>query len=165
MKKLQFYFAALLLLFASATIAQQHVSLDADKHMGKHIMVNAPNIVWTNGPGSLPPGSKMAILEGDLSAPGPFTARLILPANYKIKPHFHPAVEHVTVIEGSFFMGAGKEYNEATATEIKAGGFAVMPVGYAHFAFTKEATTIQLHGVGPWGITYINEADDPRKKK
>lgn len=164
MKKLHYFFTLVLFFFGAAALAQ-HVSLDADKHSGKHIMVNASKIVWSNGPASLPPGSKMVILEGDLSAPGPFTARLLLPSNYKISPHFHPAVEHVTVIKGSFFMGAGKEFNEKTATEIKSGGFAVMPVGYAHFAFTKGPATIQLHGMGPWGITYINEADDPRKKK
>jgi hypothetical protein len=33
-----------------------------------------------------------------------------------------------------------------------------------HFAFTKADTVIQLHGMGPWGITYLNPADDPRKQ-
>jgi hypothetical protein len=27
-----------------------------------------------------------------------------------------------------------------------------------------EETVIQLHGVGPWQINYINPADDPRKQ-
>jgi hypothetical protein len=25
-------------------------------------------------------------------------------------------------------------------------------------------TVVQLHGVGPWQINYLNPADDPRKK-
>ena len=34
-----------------------------------------------------------------------------------------------------------------------------------HFAYTtKEPVELQLHGMGPWGITYLNPADDPRKK-
>jgi hypothetical protein len=33
------------------------------------------------------------------------------------------------------------------------------------FGYTKEETVIQLHGVGPWGLTYLNPADDPRKKQ
>ena len=33
-----------------------------------------------------------------------------------------------------------------------------------HFAWTKEETIVQVHGVGPWGFTYVNPADDPRKK-
>jgi hypothetical protein len=28
----------------------------------------------------------------------------------------------------------------------------------------REETIVQVHGIGPWGITYVNEADDPRKK-
>jgi hypothetical protein len=42
------------------------------------------------------------------------------------------------------------------------GGFAVMPIEYVHYAFTTEETIIQLHGIGPWGINYVNEEDDPR---
>jgi len=41
----------------------------------------------------------------------------------------------------------------------------VMQVKTPHFAYTTdEPVEIQLHGVGPWGITYLNPADDPRKK-
>jgi len=34
----------------------------------------------------------------------------------------------------------------------------------AHFAWNKEETIVQVHGVGPWGVTYVNPADDPRKQ-
>jgi hypothetical protein len=34
----------------------------------------------------------------------------------------------------------------------------------AHFAFADEDTVIQLNSMGPWGLTYVNPADDPRKK-
>jgi hypothetical protein len=44
------------------------------------------------------------------------------------------------------------------------GSFAVMPAGVRHFASMKGETILQLHGVGPWGITYVNPADDPRQK-
>jgi hypothetical protein len=33
-----------------------------------------------------------------------------------------------------------------------------------HFGWTAEETIVQLHGVGPWGVTYVNPADDPRNK-
>ena len=32
------------------------------------------------------------------------------------------------------------------------------------FGFAKEETIIQVNAEGPWGINYINPADDPRKK-
>lgn len=34
-----------------------------------------------------------------------------------------------------------------------------------HFAWAKGETEIQVHGVGPWTITYVNPTDDPRKKQ
>jgi anti-sigma factor RsiW len=37
-------------------------------------------------------------------------------------------------------------------------------VGTSHFVETKEETVIQVHGVGPWGVTYVNPDDDPNKK-
>jgi hypothetical protein len=33
-----------------------------------------------------------------------------------------------------------------------------------HYAMAKEATIIQIHGMGPFAITYVNPNDDPRKK-
>jgi hypothetical protein len=40
-----------------------------------------------------------------------------------------------------------------------------MPAGMRHFARTQGETIVQLHGVGPWGITYVNPSDDPRKTR
>jgi mannose-6-phosphate isomerase-like protein (cupin superfamily) len=148
----------------SFVYAQEHAGTDSQA-TGGHILVNGKNLGWKTGPASLPAGTQISVLEGDLSKAGPFTARVMLPASYRIPPHFHPAIEHVTVVEGSFYMGTGKEFNESTATELKTGDFAVMPIGFAHYAFTRDKAIIQLHGIGPWGITYINEADDPRKKQ
>jgi hypothetical protein len=34
-----------------------------------------------------------------------------------------------------------------------------------HFFMSKTPATIQVHGMGPFGITYVNAADDPRNKK
>jgi hypothetical protein len=33
-----------------------------------------------------------------------------------------------------------------------------------HFLWTAEEATVQVHGVGPIAITYVNPADDPRTK-
>jgi hypothetical protein len=49
---------------------------------------------------------------------------------------------------------------------IPTGGFALMQPKTHHFAYTTtEAVELQLHGIGPWGVAYINAADDPRKKQ
>lgn len=39
-----------------------------------------------------------------------------------------------------------------------------MPKEMHHFAVTKGATILQVHGIGPFEINYVNPADDPRKK-
>jgi hypothetical protein len=33
-----------------------------------------------------------------------------------------------------------------------------------HYAFCNDETVIQIHGTGPFDITYINAGDDPRTK-
>ena len=37
--------------------------------------------------------------------------------------------------------------------------------GMKHFAWATGETVVQLHGVGPWGIQYVNPADDARNNK
>ena len=151
----------LLSIFSVGTnIQAQDMKMPAD-----HIMVMPNDIKWLDAPPSLPPGAKLAVIEGDPKAAGLFTMRIKVPANYMIMPHWHPADEHVTVIKGSFYMGLGEKFDKKTAKEIPTAGFAVMLMGTRHFAFTKEETIVQIHGMGPWGITYVNPADDPRNKK
>lgn len=159
MKKLLALLIPILSLSAINLIAQDH-------NMGSapHVTVNNNDMVWKDGPASLPAGAKIATIEGDMSKAELFTVRLSFPANYKVPPHWHPAVEHVTVLKGAFYMGMGEKFDEAAAVKLGEGGFALMQIKQAHFAFTKKRTVIQLHGMGPWGITYINPADDPRKK-
>lgn len=147
---------------ASLLQAQEKTTEKAVEHQTDHIMLVPTDLTWKDGPASLPKGVKSTVLEGDPTKAGPFTMQLKLPANYKVPPHFHPAIEHVTVLSGSFHMGVGEVFDESKATKLPVGGFAVMSIGTRHFAFTKEEATIQLHGIGPWGITYVNPADDPR---
>lgn len=130
-----------------------------------HINLKQSDLKWVDGPPSLPKGAQMVALEGSPGEEGIFTMRLKLPAGYRISPHWHPAWEHITVIDGSFWMGLGEKFDEAAMHEIPAGGFGAMAPGQRHFAMTKGATIIQLHGMGPWQIIYVDPANDPRTKK
>ncbi|MGQ0714828.1 MAG: cupin domain-containing protein [Gemmatimonadaceae bacterium] len=130
-----------------------------------HAIIALPNaITWGPAPAILPSGAQAAVLEGDPSKPGPFTLRIVMPANYRIPPHYHPVTEHVTVLEGTFYVGMGETFDVTKAATLPAGTFAALEPQVRHFAFTKERTVIQLHGVGPWGLVYVNPADDPRNK-
>ncbi len=128
-----------------------------------HVMITPADLAWTAGPAAIPSGAKHAVIEGDPKQPGLFTMRLSLPASYKISPHWHPADEHITVISGTFYMGHGETFDAAKGKSLPAGSFVVMPARSGHFAFTKDAAVIQLHGLGPWAVNYFNPADDPRK--
>src|SRR6266567_4459291 len=85
------------------------------------------------------------------------------PPAYKVPPHVHPADENVTVLSGTFNFGMGEKFDEAKGTALKPGGYFKASKGMAHYAWFTEPTIIQVHGVGPTGINYINPADDPRK--
>jgi hypothetical protein len=37
-----------------------------------------------------------------------------------------------------------------------------IPVGAAHFAWTEDETIVQINAMGPFGIEYVDPADDPR---
>jgi quercetin dioxygenase-like cupin family protein len=117
---------------------------------------------WGPAPAILPAGARLAVLEGDPSKAGPFTMRLDMPAGYRIPPHFHQVDEHVTVISGAFQVGMGDAFDTGKLTTLPPGTFGVIPPGMRHFARAEKATVIQLHGVGPWGLTYVNPADQPK---
>jgi len=127
------------------------------------MMATPDELKWTDVP-SLPAGAKIVVIEGPLNEAVPFTFRLKFPANYQIPAHWHPASEHVTVISGTFNMGTGDKLERSKTKALSAGGVAIMQPKTNHFAWTTGETIVQVHGVGPWAITYVNPADDPRKK-
>ncbi|MEX2382782.1 MAG: cupin domain-containing protein, partial [Opitutales bacterium] len=129
---------------------------------GEHALYHADEIDWHDGPDSLPEGSQIAVLEGDPTQEGFFTARLKFPADYRIPPHTHPRTERVTVLSGEFKLGMGREFDEEDTVSLSEGAFFTMPAGMEHYVQTGSETTIQLTGVGPWGIEYVNPEDDPR---
>jgi quercetin dioxygenase-like cupin family protein len=130
---------------------------------GGFIIATPSDLKWADSP-ALPPGAKMAVIEGKINEEGPITARVKLPANYKIPAHWHPVVERVTVLSGTFNYGMGDKFDSQTTKALAPGSVVVMPPKMNHFVWTKEETVVQLNVTGPWGITYVNPADDPRKK-
>ena len=113
----------------------------------------------------LPPGCKYVVLEGDPAKEGYFAMRLKLPAGYKIPPHTHPNVERVTILSGTFNLGTGATFDSKSGEALRAGSYFAMPTGMQHFAWTDDEVELQLATIGPWGITYVNPADDPGRKK
>ena len=123
------------------------------------------DLKWQDGPASLPPGAKIAVLEGDPTKEGPFVFRVKVPDGYRIPPHTHPKPERVTIISGTFHLGMGEVFDEKKGEALPAGTYGTWPAGMKHFVWVKEETVVQFHGEGPWVIEYVNPTDDPRKSK
>ncbi|MDK8464836.1 cupin domain-containing protein [Marinobacter sp. SS13-12] len=139
------------------------LALAATPYQGEgYTMVTPSDLEW--GPvGSMAPGAKISVIEGNLAEEKPFTIRLRLPADYVIAPHIHPAYERVTVLSGTFHFAHGEEVDRNKATALPEGSVAIMSPGDPMFGYTEEEVVIQLHGTGPWGIEYLDPEDDPRK--
>jgi hypothetical protein len=127
---------------ASSSIwAQSGVHTDGSGHK----MVTPDDLKWVEVP-SLPPGAKLALIEGPLNEPVAFTFRLQFPANYQIPAHWHPAVERVTVISGTVNMGIGDKLDKQKTKALGPGSMAIMQPKTNHFVWTKEEAVVQLNG-------------------
>jgi quercetin dioxygenase-like cupin family protein len=154
MKKL--LISAALIALAGAAFAQ-HAAVT---------MIKPDALKWADVP-VLPKGAQTATLVGDPTKAGElYVVRLKVPANYQVPPHTHPYAQQViTVISGSFGLGHGDKL-EKKGELLKAGSVVIHAGMTPHYVWTgNEETIIQVEGIGPGvGITYLNPADDPRKK-
>jgi quercetin dioxygenase-like cupin family protein len=155
------FLIALLLVGAAGNAIAQGAPATGAEHA---IMVLPDQVSWKPAPPSLPAGAKAAVLEGNPKEAGPFTMRLALPAGYRIPPHYHPAAERVTVIKGTFQLGMGDKVDQSALNSMPAGSYISMEPETRHFAQAKGNTVVQINGVGPWKLVYVNPADDPSKK-
>jgi quercetin dioxygenase-like cupin family protein len=154
--------SVLAVILAGGALAQTH---ESEKGMPGHVMVTPDQVQWSDAP-SIGAGVKIAVLEGTMKDESPFTALIKFPANFKVPAHTHPVTERVTVLSGNFHLGIGEEFDRAKAKTLPPGSVALMPPGVAMFAYTEdEESVIQLHGTGPWGITYLNPEESPALKK
>ena len=148
--------AGAVLAFAAAALPVQA----ADKP--DHLVLTPKELKWADVP-SLPKGAKAALIEGPMSEAGPFMVRLKFPANYKLPPHWHNNIEHVTVLSGTLNMGIGDKFDQKKTHALGPGHVSIMQPKTKHYAWTKVETIAQVHGIGPWEVTYVNPDDDPRK--
>jgi quercetin dioxygenase-like cupin family protein len=122
---------------------------------------------WMDGStAGLPAGAKIAVVSGDPSKDGSnFVIRAKLPANYAVPPHHHPGDETVRVLgAGTLTYGMGDKVNTASSASLTKGYHVTMQAGMNHWASNTDPVEIQVSGKGPFGIIYVNPADDPRKK-
>lgn len=153
--------------FAAGAKQETQQTEAVERQAGKkaqHNVIRSDELTWTDGPAALPPGARVAKLEGDPMMKGVFTLRLEMPAGYQVAPHTHPRTEHITVVSGTLNVAMGEKMDKSRGRALSAGGFAAMHPGMAHYVWTTEKTVLQLHGIGPWEINYVNPSDDPRQR-
>lgn len=122
------------------------------------------DIKWQDAP-SIGPGAKTAVIHGDPKSSGPFVMRLRIPPNTTIRAHTHPADENVTVLSGTLYFAAGDKPDPRTAKAYGPGSYFSISKGKPMVAFSKDSEVVaQLHGTGPWGISYTDSKDSPAKK-
>jgi quercetin dioxygenase-like cupin family protein len=131
--------------------------------MDEHKALTADDVKWGPAPPSIPKGAQAAVIYGDPSKDGLFALRLKLPKGYHIPPHTHPKPEVVTILSGTLQLGQGGTADQSKTKALPAGSFFAMSPGMQHYVYAAEDTVLQLNSNGPWGLTYVNEKDDPRK--
>ena len=151
---------ALLSLLPLALLAAPHPKA-AKAGATEHVMVDAATLDWGPAPPGLPAGAQAVVLSGDPGKPGLFVLRLKAPAGYRVPRHWHPADEHVTVLEGDFHLDMGSGTDTHTH-DFSAGGYAVLPAKMQHAASTNGGAVVQVSGMGPFAIHYVDPKDDPR---
>jgi len=153
---------ALALLAATGALAAD-AAKKPDAAKGAAMSVNPDEIKWGPAPPDLPKGAEIAVLHGDPAKKAPFTLRLKLPDAYKIPPHWHTKDEQLTILSGNFVLHMG-DTMEAPATSLAAGGFHFLPGKMHHAAEANGETIVQLDGIGPFDIHYLDPADNPNPK-
>lgn len=126
---------------------------------------SAEDMKWADGPPSLPKGCKFVVLEGDPGKEGPFVMRAKLPDGYRVPAHTHPKTERITVLSGTFYISMVDAHGVSDPKVMRTGAYGHWPTGMKHMAWVKGETVIQIHGIGPWSIEYVNPDDDPRNHK
>ena len=131
----------------------------------QYTVMQPHSIKWAAAPPSLPKGAQIAVLSGDPGKAEPFVIRVKVPAGYKMAAHTHPTDEHLTVISGTLEIGMGDKLDPKKVEALKSGGYVLMPKGMHHYALFPQETVLQVSGLGPFEVTYLNTADDPKKAK
>ena len=120
---------------------------------------------WMAAPPALPSGAQMAVVSGDPGKKGRFTIELKMPADYAVPPHSHPTDEVVKVLSGKLHYSMTDKIDMPKAKTLTAGHSVTMKAKMHHWVHAPAPATIQVSGMGPFQITYVDPKDDPRGAK
>lgn len=149
----------------SPLIATGSTGLAEDAH-AMTLVPSAGVVTWAPGRASLPKGTQLAMLVGDPGQPGPFVLRVKLPPGSIVAPHWRATAENLTVLSEHVFHAMGDKLDKSQGKELEAGGFVYLPGKTNHSVWTTTSeAVVQVTGTGPFGVNYVNPADDPSKSQ
>ena len=153
--------------FAAVAIGMfvlQHVAA-ADDMEKMTLLPSGGAIKWGEAPSNLPKGVQLTVLAGDPSKSGLFVLRVNAPPNTVIAPHMHKTAENLTVLSGMLYHEMGTKLDTKGGDKLTSGAFVYLPAEMPHSVWTtSEGAVIQVTGTGPFGLDYVNPADDPSRK-
>ena len=110
-----------------------------------------------------PPSARLAVLVGHPTEPGPYVIRVKVPSGVKLMPHRHEEDRVYTVISGVFYIGRGDQFDEEKLKAYPPGSIVVLPGDTPHFHWAKSGEYVtQVTAIGPLGLEYLDDHDDPR---
>jgi len=123
---------------------------------GKQIVgLTAEQIRWFT-PSYYNDGRQRAQLLGDSTKGGMWVDRVRIPGGGRVLAHTHSQDEQVTVIQGTWYLGEGQEFDANKLRSYPAGSFIIIPAGVPHFAGAKDGPVIvQLSGRGKFATHYL----------
>ncbi|GBR31788.1 cupin domain-containing protein [Gluconobacter kondonii] len=156
--------SALLLGTALTLFSVAHAAaIPTETPPGVTIIEGSDAVAWQPAPAMFPHGTKIAILTGDTTKPGPFTLRVMMPAGSFIPPHTHNLDEMLTVISGNIQHFVGHNIDTTQQRALGPGGFVHLPVNVPHaIKAGRQGAVLQVSGTGPFNMVYVSPQDDPR---
>jgi quercetin dioxygenase-like cupin family protein len=148
-----------------ALVVLMSVALVTGSVRAQTVQSIAPDqIKWSQHP-ALPSGAMRAVVYGEPTKPGSsYVTRLRAPDGLKIMPHTHPDDRIYTVLSGTLYLGVGDTWDESKLKAYPQGTVLFLPAKLSHFQYSKSGEyLIQINGVGPTDLTFINPKDDLRR--
>ena len=140
---------------ATLLLATCALALSAVPTSAEDVVVQTPDkLTWGDAP-QFGKGVQTAVLSGDPAQTGLFVMRIKFPANAVVPAHVHDQAENVTVISGDFGAGMGEQTDKAKGQRLPPGSFAHMPARMPHFAWANSVTVVQIEGMGPMTIKFL----------
>ena len=153
MRKVLLAAATVVMILATTTLARNW----ADQPSKEIVGLTPDQVRWFTPP-YYKDGRQRAQLFGESSQGGAWVDRVRIPGGIRVPAHTHPHDELVTVIQGTWYLGAGKGFDPAKLKGYPAGSFIVIPAGVPHFLATTDGEVIvQLSGTVTFRTDYLEK--------